>query len=448
MIGQTISHYKILEKLGGGGMGVVYNAEDTRLKRTVALKFLPPDLTRNDEANRRFIHEAQAASALEHSNICTIHEIGETSDGQLFITMACYEGETLDKKVERGPLEITEALDVAIQIARGIARAHEAGIMHRDVKPANIMLTYRGEVRILDFGLAKLVGQTRLTQSGSTLGTASYMSPEQAQGEEVDQRTDIWSFGIVFYEMLTGRVPFKGEFQPAVVYSILNEDPPSPRKLREGISEDLETIILHALEKKAADRYQTMNDLLADLESVKKETSGISRVRLRPIRHKRRWTKRQRSITTISIIAIAILLGVYFYPRQRTVERNPDAAMRTLEIPVTVGYPCLSPDGNWVAFGDVDEENEWAIYFMNTSGGEPREVTRPGGTVNAISRDGAWIFYTTLKPHTGENQIRMVPSLGGDTRRVTEGIMPQPFGVGDHDREGGRVDVPGPGADE
>ena len=210
MIGKTISHYQIVEKLGEGGMGVVYKAEDTKLKRTVALKFLPPALSSNREANERFIQEAQAASALEHPNICTIYEIDETEDGQMFIVMACYEGESLKKKIEREPLELESAINIASQIAAGLARAHEAGITHRDIKPANLMVTERGEVKILDFGLAKLARRAQLTKTGSTVGTVAYMSPEQAQGQEVDNRTDIWSLGVVMYEMLTGQLPFKG----------------------------------------------------------------------------------------------------------------------------------------------------------------------------------------------------------------------------------------------
>ena len=188
MIGKTISHYKILEKLGGGGMGVVYKAEDTKLKRTVALKFLPQDLSRDDESKERFIHEAQAASALEHHNICNIHEIDEMDDGQMFIAMACYDGETLKKKIERGPQKLEDAIDISLQISEGLSKAHDNDIVHRDLKPANVMLTKDGVVKILDFGLAKLRGQTKLTKAGTTLGTVPYMSPEQAQGEEVDNR--------------------------------------------------------------------------------------------------------------------------------------------------------------------------------------------------------------------------------------------------------------------
>ncbi|MCI0559585.1 MAG: serine/threonine protein kinase, partial [Nitrososphaera sp.] len=211
MIGQTISHYKILEKLGGGGMGVVYKAQDLKLDRFVALKFLPPHLSADEDEKKRFIHEAKAASALDHPNICAIYEIDETEDGQMFIAMAYYEGETLKKKIERGPLPIDQTIDLAIQIAQGLAKAHKHGITHRDIKPANVMITNEGVAKIVDFGLAKLAGQTKLTKSGMTVGTVAYMSPEQARGEEVDHRTDIWALGVVLYEMITGQLPFKGE---------------------------------------------------------------------------------------------------------------------------------------------------------------------------------------------------------------------------------------------
>ena len=270
MIGKTISHYKILEKLGSGGMGVVYKAEDTKLKRTVALKFLPPELTRNEEAKERFVHEAQAASALEHNNICNIHEIDETDDGQTFIVMACYGGETLEEKINRGPLKIEEATDIAIQVAEGLAKAHEQGIMHRDIKPANVHVTKDGVVKILDFGLAKLRGQTKLTKEGTTLGTAAYMSPEQTRGEDVDHRTDIWSLGIVLYEMVTGQLPFKGDYEQAVIYSILNEEPEAVTGSRTGIPMGLECIVNKALAKDQDERYQHVDEMLVDMRSVRK----------------------------------------------------------------------------------------------------------------------------------------------------------------------------------
>jgi serine/threonine protein kinase len=225
MDGVNISHYKVLEKLGEGGMGIVYKAEDTRLKRPAALKFLPRELNRDPEAKQRFILEAQAASALDHQNICTIYEINETEEGQLFIAMAFYEGETLKSKIDRGLLPLSEALDIIVQVAKGLHAAHEKGIVHRDIKPANIIITNDGVAKIVDFGLAKFAGQSMITRTGSTAGTVAYMSPEQARGEPVDHRTDIWSLGVTLYEVLSGCPPFKSDYEQAIIYSILNSDP-------------------------------------------------------------------------------------------------------------------------------------------------------------------------------------------------------------------------------
>ncbi len=275
MIGKTISHYKILDKLGEGGMGVVYKAEDTKLKRTVALKFLPPELTRDGDAKGRLEHEAQAASALDHPNICTVHEIDETEDGRLFMVMAYYEGETLKHKIEGGPIATEKALKIATHIARGLARAHKRRITHRDIKPANIFITEEDETKILDFGLAKLSGRLRLTKTGSTVGTVAYMSPEQARGEEVDNRTDVWSLGVVLYEMVSGRLPFEGDHEQAVMYSIMNTDPAPPTSLRAGLPKELERIVFKCLEKDPLHRYQQMNDLVSDLEHLKLELKGF-----------------------------------------------------------------------------------------------------------------------------------------------------------------------------
>jgi serine/threonine protein kinase/tetratricopeptide (TPR) repeat protein len=268
MIGKTISHYKVLEKLGEGGMGVVYRAEDTRLKRTVALKFLPPELTRDSEAKARFMHEAQAAAALSHSNICTVYEIDEV-EGQIFIATECIEGETLKGKIAAGPIKIDEALNIVIQVAEGLEKAHENGTIHRDIKSANIMITADGQAKVMDFGLAKLAGGTKLTKTGTTVGTIAYMSPEQARAEAVDHRTDVWSLGVVLYEMLTGQLPFKGDYNEAVVYSILNEAPEPVTALRTGVPMELERVVVKALEKEAGRRYQSARELLVDLKNVR-----------------------------------------------------------------------------------------------------------------------------------------------------------------------------------
>ncbi len=272
MIGRTISHYTILEQLGGGGMGVVYRAEDTRLKRTVALKFLPPELTRDPEAKERLIHEAQAASALHQSNLCVVYDIDTTDDGQMFISFEHIDGETLKEKIKRGPVPIGKAVEIATQIAQGLAKAHEAGIVHRDIKPANVMLTKDGVVKIVDFGLAKLSGRSMLTRTGSTLGTAAYMSPEQARGEAADHRTDIWSLGVLIYEMVTGKLPFKGDYENAVIYSILNSQPEPMTGLRTGVPPDLERIVDKSFAKNPSGRYQHVEDMLVDLRSLGPES--------------------------------------------------------------------------------------------------------------------------------------------------------------------------------
>lgn len=266
MIGSVISHYRVVEKLGEGGMGVVYKAEDTKLHRSVALKFLPQEYTRDPEAKRRFIQEAQAASALDHPNICNVHEIDETKDGRLFIAMTCYEGELLSTAIARGGLNVADAVGIARQAASGLAKAHERGIVHRDVKPANIFVTRDGLTKILDFGLAKLATQPGLTRIGTTIGTVAYMSPEQARGEDVDERSDIWSLGAVLYEMATGRKPFAGEHEQAIVYSILNQNPEPIDRLVPGAPKSLDRIVSKALAKNPGERYRRMSDFAVDLE--------------------------------------------------------------------------------------------------------------------------------------------------------------------------------------
>jgi serine/threonine protein kinase/Tfp pilus assembly protein PilF len=275
MLGKTISHYRILEKLGGGAMGVVYKAEDVKLKRSVALKLLPPELTRFPDARERFIQEAQAASALDHTNICIIHEIDETEDGQIYMVLTFYEGETLKRKIQRGPLRLEQAIDIAIQIAQGLGQAHEMGIVHRDIKPANLMITRDGVVKIVDFGLAKLAERDKPTQLETIMGTVAYMSPEQAQGEEVDQRTDIWSLCVVLYQMITGRLPFQGTYEQAIVYSILNEEPAPIKDLPAEISSSLNKILRKALSKNLDSRYQVTKEILVDLRKLKKEIESI-----------------------------------------------------------------------------------------------------------------------------------------------------------------------------
>jgi len=274
MIGKTISHYKILEKLGEGGMGVVYKAQDTKLDRIVALKFLPKHLLCEEEAKKRFEHEAKAASALDHQNIATIYEIDE-AEGECFISMAYIKGKSIKELIKEKEFSIEEILRIAVQMAEGLNAAHKKYIIHRDVKSDNIMVTQEGLVKIMDFGLAKLKGATKLTTTGSTLGTLAYMSPEQAQGIEIDQRSDIFSFGVVLYEMITGQLPFKGEHEAAIIYSIINETPEPLARYKASVPEGLQRVADKALVKDKEERYQHADELLADLRHEKKNLEYV-----------------------------------------------------------------------------------------------------------------------------------------------------------------------------
>jgi tetratricopeptide (TPR) repeat protein/predicted Ser/Thr protein kinase len=307
MIGQTISHYKILEKLGEGGMGVVYKAEDTKLRRPVALKFLSPEVTYDEQAKRRFMHEAQAVSALDHPNIAVVHEIDETDDGSAFICMAYYDGQTLKDRLKSGPIPPDEATRITLRIAEGLQRAHEAGIVHRDIKPANVIVTARGEVKILDFGIAKLLGEAQHTTTARTAGTAAYMSPEQAQGLEIDARSDLFSLGVVMYEMVTGRRPFAGEHDAALLYSLLNLDPKPPSALNPQISRELEAIILRLLEKDRAMRYQSAGDVHGELERLLGEGAVP-----RPLRRFPGTLRRGFSVPVLAGAVVVVLLVILY----------------------------------------------------------------------------------------------------------------------------------------
>jgi len=277
MTARTISHYEILNRLGAGGMGVVYKARDLRLQRLVAIKLLPPTLTGDHDAKERFMQEARTASSLDHPNICTIYEIDESDDGGLFLVMALYDGVTLKERLAGSPLPVDEALDLGLQLAQGLQKAHAAGIVHRDIKPANLFLTTDGVVKILDFGVAKLVGQTGLTGPGTTVGTVNYMSPEQTRGEEVDVRTDLWAAGVVLYETIAGRRPFPGD-APAVVAAAIQQRNPAPlTSLRSGVPLEVERVVQRALRKPPDERFQTAMDLAAELRRLKRDTDATGR---------------------------------------------------------------------------------------------------------------------------------------------------------------------------
>lgn len=290
-------------------MGVVYKAEDTKLKRTVALKFLPQQWTSDPDARERFVQEARAASALDHPNICNIHEIEETEDGRMYIAMAYYEGESLRDKIKRGPLKKEEALDIILQTVRGMAKAHQKGIIHRDLKPANILMTDEGVAKVVDFGLAKLAGQVKLTREGATVGTVAYMSPEQAKGETIDQRTDTWSVGVVLYEMLSGRLPFRGEYEQSLIHSILNDDPEPITKIQKDVPRELDQVLGKALEKRAIDRYQNMGEFLGDLEAIAEGLRPI-KAKAHPLRGRIFGIRRVYAYAGIAGLTILIALAV------------------------------------------------------------------------------------------------------------------------------------------
>lgn len=287
-------------------MGLVHKAEDEKLKRTVAIKFLPPHFTRNEEARIRFSQEAQAASALDHANICTIHEIDQTKDEQIFLVMAYYEGETLDKKIQRGPLSVTESLKIAIQVAEGLSQAHKHGIVHRDIKPANIIISADGVVKILDFGLAKLAGQPHMTKEHTSIGTVNYMSPEQAQGDVVDDRTDIWSLGILLYETISGQFPFRGEYEQAVIYNIINQDPTPIHDMRTGVPRKIDHIIKKSLAKKPSERYQTVLEMLDDLKRTLDELETGTAIKIPAVMH----SLNHHRIRIFAAAAMIIILGI------------------------------------------------------------------------------------------------------------------------------------------
>jgi eukaryotic-like serine/threonine-protein kinase len=424
LVGKTISHYRIIERIGAGGMGVVYKAEDTKLGRTVALKFLPPEMTRDRKAKERFVQEARAASAIEHSNICTIFEVDEIEDDRIFIAMACYEGRTLKDRIAEGPLEIREALDIASQAAHGLAKAHAHGIVHRDIKPGNIFITDDHEVKIVDFGLAKLAGQVRLTSTGKTMGTVSYMSPEQARGEETGPKTDIWALGVVLYEMVTGEVPFKGDYDVAAIYSIMNDAPPAMSGIRPGMPEELENIVKKALARNQTDRYENANEMLSDLSALKQQLDFSTFTGTNEWKFK---SKGRRWIFAVAAAAVAIAAAVVWWAvanREGSQHGLPGQAH-----PVTLGdawqgEPALSPDGSRIAYTS-DESGNKDIYITTASGESAQRITSdPAPDYSpAWFRDGEEIAFVSERG--GTPGIWKMSSLGsGPTPLIKDAIDP------------------------
>ena len=428
MVGQTVSHYRIVEKLGGGGMGVVYKAEDTRLHRFVALKFLPSDVAGDRATLERFRREAEAASALNHPNICTIYDIGE-QDGIHFIAMEFLDGKTLKHCIEGKALPVERVLDWGIQIAEGLNAAHAQGIVHRDIKTANIFVTKHGHAKVLDFGLAKLVtvkdgvsgiptvtADELLTSPGATVGTVAYMSPEQARGEELDGRSDLFSFGSVLYEMTTGQPPFPGNTSAVMFEAILNKTPVSPSTANRNLPADLERVISKALEKDREVRYQSAAELRADLKRVRRDTTSGKTAAALP------GLGKSRSGGLVyaagGLTALAVLASVFFIYRWRTGSSlvPPSEWVQLTDFVDAAVSPALSPDGRMLAFlrGQNTFVTKGDVYLKLLPNGKPVQVTHDGGMkANPVfSPDGSQVAYTV----PGHWDTWIVPTLGGEPR--------------------------------
>jgi Tol biopolymer transport system component len=459
LLGKTVGHYEISGMLGSGGMGLVYRAHDVKLRRDVALKFLPPDLAQHRTAVERFEREAHAAAAVNHPNICTIYEVGEY-EGSPFIAMELLEGETLKQRIARGPVPPDTLLDWAVQITEGMQAAHERGILHRDIKPANLFITgatsvYPGRMKILDFGLAKqsplaapaAAGRESqasttlevLTNPGMAAGTPFYMSPEQVRGEPLDARTDLFSFGVVLYEMATGRTPFHGATSGAILAAILRDEPEPLVHLNPVVVPEFERLVSKAMEKDRELRYQHASDLRVDLSRLRRggssgrvsaipgvagigETATLSSLATAPPAAQNRRTKLW--IAVLAVLAVSAAAGTYLAIRHRAAESFQTMTIERLTNVGEVEKVAISPDGKYLAYVARQQGNR-SLWVRQVATHSDLRIRPPGPDICeglTFSRDGNYIYYVLANNQTEAGQLYQIPTLGGEPRKILSGV--------------------------